>query len=111
MPRVSAYRFFPSPPEAHGFEFRVDACAGVLRRPATRILKEPDGANLTAGAEIEPVQCSARHANEISGFYFDRGHRPGCWPDVKQAAAMNDEAHFVFVVPMFAIELGEHGVE
>jgi hypothetical protein len=29
--------------------------------------------------------------------------------DVKQAAAFDDEAHFVFVVPVLAAESGEHG--
>jgi len=31
--------------------------------------------------------------------------------NVKDAVAGDDEAHFVFVVPVFAIEFGEHLVE
>jgi len=68
-------------------------------------------ANPAIVAEIEPVMGSARHANEVSGADLDADHGPVGRMDVKDAAALDDVADFVFVVPMLGFELGEHGVE
>ena len=97
--------------EAHGLEVGVDAAVGVMRRPAGRILKEPDGANPAVGAQIEPVVRPARDADQISRLHLDREHRAIGRVDVEEAAAFDDEADLVFVVPMLGTELGEHGVE
>ena len=54
---------------------------------------------------------TARHADQIAGFHFDREDRAVAGVDVEQAPAFDDEPHFVLVVPMLAAELREHDVE
>src|SRR5215471_10643260 len=62
-------------------------------------------------AEIEPMPSAARHADEISRFDRDRNNWALYRRDVEQPAALDDEAHFVLIMPMFGIELIEHGFE
>ena len=91
--------------EADRLESLVDAALGVVRRPARRILEQPDRADAAIGAEIEPVMRAARHADQIAGLDFDREDRAARRMDVEQAAAFDDEADLVLVVPVLAIEL------
>ena len=63
------------------------------------------------GAQIEPVMGPPRHADQIAGFDLDGEHRPLRRVHVEKTTALDDEADFVLVVPVFATELGEHGVE
>src|SRR5690242_17946237 len=97
--------------ETDGRESFIDAAFSVVRRPAGRVLKQTNRTDATIGAEIEPVQGAAWHANQIAGFDFDRQHWSSRRVNVKKPVAGNNEAHFVFVVPVFAIELREHCVE
>ena len=48
---------------------------------------------------------AARHADQIAGLDLDREHRAVRRVDVKQPAALDDEAHLVLVVPVLAVEL------
>src|SRR5438132_12800395 len=61
--------------------------------------------------QINPVPGAARNPDQVAGLYFDRGKRADLRPDVKESTSMNDEAHFVFVMPVFATELGQHGFQ
>ena len=82
-----------------------------MRRPAGRILEQPDRADAAIAAEIEPVVRAARHADQIAGLDFDGEDRLPRRMDVKQPAAFDDEADFVLVVPVLGVELVEHHVE
>ena len=98
-------------PEAKRLELRVDAALGVVRRPSGLVLEQPDRANAPVAAEVEPMMRSARHANQVSGDDLERKHGFARRVDVEEPATVDDEAHLVFVVPVFAAELLEHGVE
>ena len=51
------------------------------------------------------------YANQITGLNFDSDHRFVQRMNVKQSVARDDESHFVFVVPVFAIEFRKHCVK
>src|SRR5436309_7880824 len=89
----------------------IDAAVGVVRRPASGILKQANRANAPVAAKIEPVQCAARHANQVAGFHFQRDDRRRRRMNVKQAAPGDDVANFVLVVTMLDVKFREHGVE
>ena len=74
-----------------------------MRRPAGRILEQTNRANATVRTEIEPVMRAAGHANQIAGLDLNREDRPLRRMDMKQAAAFDDEADFVFIVPVFSL--------
>ena len=79
-----------------------------MRRPARRILEEANRPDAPVGAEIEPVMRAARHADEIAAprpRARTRCRRRLTW---NSPAALDDEADFVFVVPVLAVELREH---
>src|SRR5262245_40461156 len=82
-----------------------------MRRPARHVLKQPNGPDASISAEIEPVMRAARHTDQITRLNFDRKHWRTWWMNVEQATALDDEADFVFVVPVLAVELVEHDVE
>src|SRR5690242_2806108 len=82
-----------------------------MRRPSRRVLKQTDGANPFVRAEMEPVMRTARHTDQITGFDFDSSDRPVAWMNMKQAAPGDDEAHFVFIVPVLALESRQHRIE
>src|ERR1700676_4717345 len=65
VPRSEAYRLVT----------KVHAAIGVMRCPAAHVLEQTDGANSLFAAEIEPMQGSLWHANQISLFHFDRHDR------------------------------------
>src|SRR6266403_3814250 len=46
----------------------IHAAIGIVRRPASRVLKQSDGANSPIAAKIKPVQSSFWHANQITCF-------------------------------------------
>ena len=48
---------------------------------------------------------SPRHANEVSGLDLDGEHGSLRRVNVEQAAAFDDEADFVLVVPVLGVEL------
>src|SRR5436853_5745240 len=100
-----------SRPEAKRLIAGILAAFGVMRCPARRVLKQADGANLTVRAEVEPVMRAARHTDQITGFDFDGRHWPLSWMNVKQAAPGDDEAHFVFIMPVLALEARQHRIE
>ena len=79
-----------------------------MRCPARGILKQANRPNPAIRTQIEPVPGAARNPDQVAGLYFDRGKRADLRPDVKESTSMNDEAHFVFVMPVFATELGQH---
>src|SRR6185312_4885050 len=87
-------------PPADGLVAAVHAAVGVVRRPAGGILEQADGANAPVATEIEPVQRSARHADQVAGLYFQRHDRRSRRMNVKQATPGNDVADFVLVVAM-----------
>src|SRR6267154_4289166 len=64
----------------------IHAAICIVRRPASRVLKQSDGANSPIATKIKPVQSSSWHANQITGFHFDRDDRPICGMDVEQPA-------------------------
>ena len=97
--------------KANRLEFRIDTAFRVMRRPAGWVLKQSNRADLPVGAEIEPVQRPARHANEIAGLDFDCENGRIRRMNVEQPAALNDESDFVFVVPVFAAEFRKHDVQ
>ena len=98
--------------EAERLKSAVDAALRVVRRPARDVLKQPDRANAPIAAEVEPVMRAARHANQIAGFNFDGEHRPAVGRmNMKKPAALDNQADFVFVVPVLGAEFGEHRVE
>src|SRR5690349_11665324 len=82
-----------------------------MRRPAGRILEQPNRTNAPIGAKIKPVVRAARYANQIASLDFNREHRARSRVNVKQSAALDDEADFVLVVPVLTVELVEHDVE
>src|SRR6266850_5278612 len=88
----------------------IDTAICIVRRPASRVLKQSDGANSPIAAKIKPVQSSSWHANQITGFHFDRDDRPTCRMDVEQSASRNNVADFILVVPVLDVELRKHSV-
>jgi len=94
--------------KADGKKILIDATLGVVGRPTRRVLKQANRANATVRTQVEPVQRSAWHANQVAGFDFDRQYRSTVCVDVKKSVTRNDESDFVFVVPVFAIEFREH---
>src|SRR5262249_25665434 len=54
---------------------------------------------------------TSRDSNQIAGLHFDSDYRRSLRIHMKQAAALNNETHLVFVMPMFAAEFGEHGIQ
>src|SRR5713101_9919277 len=97
--------------EADWFVAAVRAAFGVMRRPAGWILKKADGADVPLLAEIEPMPRAARNAKQIAGFDRDGDDGSFARTNMKDAAALDDETDFVFVVPVLGIETVEHGFE
>src|SRR5262245_53581985 len=89
-----------SRPQTDRFETGVDAAIGISWRPSRRILEKPNGADLSIGAKVEPMQRAPRDANQVAGFHFYRDNGTSFWMNMKYAAAVNDETNFVFIVPM-----------
>src|ERR1043166_605257 len=89
----------------------IGAAFGVVRRPAGSILEEPNRADALFLAQVEPMPSAARNAEKVAGFDSDGNHVAFARMDVKQAAALDDEADFVFIVPMLAVEAVKHGFE
>src|SRR5688572_1849901 len=89
----------------------VDAGISVMRRPAGNILKQTDCSNRAITAKVEPMECSLRDADQIACLHFDRDDIAVFRRYVKNTVAFHNKSHFVFVVPMLAVELGKHFVE
>ena len=89
----------------------IDAAVGVVWSPAGGVLKQAYRANASIATEIEPVERASRNPNQISCFHFDRQYRAVLRVNMKQTMTGDDESHFVFVVPVFAIEFREHLVK
>src|SRR5438876_211182 len=87
--------------ETDWLEFVVDAAVGIQRSPAGWVLKKADAADLLIRAEIEPMQDAPRDSNQIPGFHFDGDNRRRLRIHVKEAPALHNESHFVFVMPVF----------
>src|ERR1700693_3281002 len=98
-------------PEAQRLIALVSARLRIMRRPSGTVLKQSDGANSTVRAQIEPMMCSAWHTKQVARSDFDRNHRCALRMNVKYTPPGENEPHFIFIVPMFAIETGEHFVE
>src|SRR5262249_25290546 len=98
-------------PEADWLESLVDAALRVMGRPSRGILEQPNSADTTVRAKIEPVGRAFRDANHIAGFHFDGEYRTRVRMNMKQAAALHDQTHLVFIVPMLRIESREHRFE
>src|SRR5215831_4876227 len=86
----------------------VHAASGVLRRPTGRVLKETNCADAPFLAEIEPMESSARHADEITGFDCDGNHRTLAGANMEKPPALDCEAYFVLIVPVFRAKFVEH---
>src|SRR5712692_9553280 len=56
--------------KANGLIVDVGSALGVQRRPARRILEQPDRSDFAVLAQIEPVQSAPRNADQIAGFDF-----------------------------------------
>ena len=89
----------------------VDAAIGVVGHPAGLVLKQANSTNRPIATQIEPMPCSPRHADEVSTLNFDGDNRSILWAHMKQAASLNNEAHLIIIVPVFAAELCEHGCQ
>jgi len=57
------------------------------------------------------MMCSAWYTQQVARSNFDRNHRCALRMNVKYTPPGENKAHFIFVVPMLAIEPGEHFVE
>ena len=79
-----------------------------MRRPTGDILKQPDRTDSLLAAKIKPMERPAWHADQIAGFHFNRDDRPALRMNVKQSPSGDDVSHFIFVMPMLAIKLGQH---
>src|SRR5438309_3102530 len=97
--------------KANGLIVDVGSALGVQRRPARRILEQPDCSDFAVLAQIEPVQSAPRNADQIAGFDLYCNDGRFARMNVKQATAMNNEANFVLVVPVLAVEPGKHSFE
>src|SRR5262249_19209005 len=62
-------------------------------------------------AQVEPMPRSARYPEKIASFDGDRNNVACARMDVKQTASFNDEANFVFIMPVLRVEAVEHCVE
>src|SRR5262245_37537376 len=82
-----------------------------MRGPSRWILKQTNGPDATIGAEIEPVQRASRYTDQITGFDFDAEHGSRFTMNMKDPMPRDDKSHFVFVVPVLAIELRQQRVE
>jgi hypothetical protein len=54
------------------------------------------------------VPGAARNANQISSFDLDSDDRTSLRVNMKQSVPRDYESHFVFVMPVLAIELRQH---
>src|SRR5258708_32750238 len=94
-------------PETHRLISAIDTAFGIVRRPSARILKQADRANSPFFTQIKPVPRSARHAQQIPRFNGNRNHFSVAvlTPEVnvKNSPALDDEPHFIFIVPVFAV--------
>src|SRR5260221_3401812 len=97
--------------EAQRFKTFFGSALGVMRGPAGSVLKKPNGANPFFLAQIEPVPGSARHTQQIARLDRDRDDVSFARMNMKQATAFNNEAHFIFIVPVFTVEAIQHGIE
>src|SRR5947207_829657 len=79
-----------------------------MRRPAGRVSKQSDRPNCFVAAEVEPMQCSGGHTDQIACFHFDRNDISIFRSNMKQPAALNDKSYFIVIVPMLFIEFSEH---
>src|SRR3989442_2291394 len=98
----------PEPPRLMAL---ARAAARIAGGPPRRILEKPDRPNPPVRAEVKPVPGAARHTNQVAGLDFDGDHRAASRPDVEQTAALQNEPDFILIVPMLAVEFGQHGVE
>src|SRR5207253_744968 len=60
---------------------------------------------------IKPVPGAARYPDQVASLHLDHSEGTRAWPDVKQSPTVNDEAHFIFIVPVLAIELSQHRLQ
>ena len=82
-----------------------------MGRPARLVLKQTNRPNRSVLAKIKPMPGFSGHANQVSGFYLDCGKRASARVNVKHSPAMKDEAHCVFIVPVFTPESRQHGFQ
>src|SRR5215469_18263656 len=82
-----------------------------MGRPARLVLEQTNRPNRPVSAKIKPMPGPSGHANQVSGFYLDCGKRALPGMNVKQSPATKGKAHFVLLVPMFAAEFRQHGIQ
>src|SRR5262245_25262340 len=92
-------------PEAQRLKLRVDAALSVMRRPPRHVLEQPNRADATLAAQVEPMMRSAWNADQISRCHLEREHRLAGRMNMKDAPPVDDETYFVLVVPVLAAEL------
>src|SRR5262245_49920764 len=98
-------------PKADGLKITVNAAARVIRRPARRVFEQTNGANAAISAEIEPVEKAGRHSDQVACFDLDGDYGAILRMKVIQTTTFNDEAHLVVVVPVLAVEFGQHLIQ
>src|SRR5688572_8513438 len=79
--------------KAERLEALVDTAVGVVRRPPRNILEEPDRPDAALRAQVEPVMRTARYADQIAGFHFDREDRSFERMHVEESTTFDDEPH------------------
>src|SRR5262245_58248515 len=97
--------------ETERLKISVDAARSVMWRPARRVFEQANGADAAIGAEVEPVQEAGRNSDQVAGFDLDGDYRGVLGVKVKQPAPFDDESHLVIVVPVLAVEFGQHLVQ
>src|SRR5262245_8193671 len=97
--------------ETQRLKTAVDAARGVMRSPASRVFEQTNGADAAIGAEVEPVQEARRNSDQVARFDLDTHDRAVLRVKVKQPPPFDDEPHLVIVVPVLAVEFGQHLVQ
>src|SRR5258708_4329629 len=103
-------RNIPGAP-ANGVVIPVHAAVRIMRRPSRFFLEQPDRTNAAVSAQIEPVERSARNANQVAGLDFDRNNRALARMDMEQTSACDDVPDLVLIMRVLDVELCEHRIQ
>src|SRR5579863_5807169 len=75
----------------------IGAALRVVRRPASSVLEQSNGANPPFLAQIEPVPRPARHAQQVARFHRNGNDVSFARMNMEQSAPFDDESYFVFI--------------
>src|SRR5712692_7436312 len=97
--------------ETYRKKILISSTIRVVWRPTSHVLKQADCSNSAISAEVKPVPGPARNTNQVPSFNLNGNYRSPLRMDMEQSMPGDYEPYFVFVMPVFAIELCQHRVD